>query len=148
MKPIDLLLLPDPPHADVLRAAIRNQRFELHFNGRLVWGDVVRAIALGRDETSDRLDVPDVLVEPLRLDIALYLPEEKALYVAVDYRVPGLDASGDPITVRVEKRIACGPGPGTGTVELSDVSVGTSAKVLDLLDALDLTQVHWLPLRA
>ncbi len=146
MKPIDLLLLPDPPYADVLRAAIRDHRFELHFNGRLVWGDIVRAIALGRDETSDRLGVPDVLVEPLRLDIALYLPEEKALYVAVDYRVPGQDASGDPITVRVEKRIACGAGP--GTVELSDVSVGTSAKVLDLLDALDLTQVHWLPLRA
>ncbi len=145
MNPIELLSFPSTADPDVLCAVLRDHKLELHFNGRLVWGDILRVVATGREEIATRMVVPDEEVEPCRLDIVLYHPEEKALYVAVDYALPWRHPSGEPFTDRMGKMIVQGPGP--GTAELLDVSVGTSAKVLEFLDTLDLTRVLWLPLR-
>ncbi len=148
MKPyaIDLLSFAVDPDEGTLEAMLREHGLELHFNGRLVWGDIVLAIVEGRRDIAALCNVPEGDVEPLHLDIALCHPEEKALLVAVDYRVPGRNASGDPITERMEWMITCASEP--RTVKLSKVSVGHCARMLELMDVLDLTKVLWLPLRS
>jgi hypothetical protein len=148
MKPyaIDLLSLSAAPDAGTLEAMLLHHGLELHFNGRLVWGDIVLAIVAGRRDIAARRNLAEGHIEPWHLDSALYHPEEKALLVAVDYRVPAHGASGDPITERVEWMITCGTEP--RTVVLSEVSAGHCAKMLELMDVLDLAEVLWLPLRS
>lgn len=145
MESLELLKLPSAPPADILEHALREGSIDLHFNGRLVWGDIVKAIVAGRRHIAATRDIPEGSVEPWLLDIALYHPEEKALLVAVDYRLPGRDSQGNPITERVEWMITCGSEP--RTVALSLVSPGHCARMLELMDVLDLTEVLWLPLR-
>lgn len=148
MKPyaIDLLSLSVAPDAGTLEAMLLNHGLELHFNGRLVWGDIVLAIVAGRREIAARHKLAEEYAEPWHLESALYHPQEKTLLVAVDYRLPGHSASGDPITERVEWMITCGAEP--RTVVLSAVSAGHCAKMLELMDVLDLAEVLWLPLRS
>ena len=145
MIEIELLELDLPPHEEVLESAVGRADVELHFNGRLVWGDLVKAIVAGRRDIAASHEIPEAYVTPVNLDIALYHPEEKALYVASDYVLPGRNTRGDPIMERAEKRITCGLAP--RTVEFSEVSIGTTAKMLELMDVIDLARVIWLPLR-
>jgi hypothetical protein len=141
MIEIDLLKLDLDPYEEVLEKA----DVELHFNGRLVWGDIVKTIVAGRRDIAASHGLPAAYVTPANLDIALYHPEETALYVAVDYVLPGDGSGCDPVMVRAERRITCGLAP--RTVELSEVCIGTTAKMLELMDVIDLTRVMCLPLR-
>lgn len=145
MIEIELLELDLPPHEEVLEGAVGRADAELHFNGRLVWGDLVKAIVAGRRDIAASHELPEAHVTPVNLDIALYHPEEKALYVAVDYVLPGRNARSDPTMERAERMITCGLAP--RTVEISVVSIGTAAKMLELMDVVDLARVMWLPLR-
>lgn len=142
---IDLLVFDAAPLEELLEEDVRRADVELHFNGRLVWGDIVKAIVAGRRDIAASRGLPEVYVTPSNLDIALYHPEERALYVAVDYALPGEGSGCDPVMVRAERMITCGAEP--RTVELSEVSIGTTAKMLEFMNVLDLTRVMWLPLR-
>lgn len=145
MIAIELLDLDLPPMEEVLEVAVGRADMELHFNGRLVWGDLMKAIVAGRRDIATSRGLPETLVTPVHLDVALYHPEEKALYVAVDYEVPGQSAKRETVIVRAERKVTCGLAP--RTVEISVVSTGTTAKMLELMDVIDLTRVMWLPLR-
>lgn len=145
MIDIELLRLDVDPDEGLMEAFVERPDVELHFNGRLVWGDIVKAIVAGRRDIAATHGLPETYVTPVNLDVALYHPEEKALYVAVDYVLPGQNARGDPIMSRAERKITRGAEP--RTVELSEVSLGTTAKMLELMDVIDLSRVMWLPLR-
>ena len=145
MIDIELLRLDVDPEEGLMEALVERPDVELHFNGRLVWGDIVKAIVAGRRDIAASHGVPEACVTPTNLDIALYHPEEKALYVAVDYMLPGQGSRDDPIMVRAERMITCGSG--LRTVELTELSVGNAAKMLELMDVIDLSRVMWLPLR-
>lgn len=143
---IELLVFDAAPLEELLEEDVRRAEVELHFNGRLVWGDIVKAIVVGRRDIAASMGLAEMYVTPVNLDIALYHPEEQALYVAVDYELPGRNARGDPNMEHAERMITCGLAP--RTVEISVVSLGTTAKMLELMDVIDLTRVMWLPLRA
>lgn len=145
MNAIDLLALEHGADEEVLEDMLRTKDLELNFNGRSVWGDIAKAIMSGRRDIAASRGLPQGHVTPVNLDIALYHPEEKAMYVAVDYLLSGRSSKRDPMMARAERRIACGGEP--RTVELTEVSVGTTAKMLELLDVIDLARVIWLPLR-
>lgn len=145
MNAIDLLALEHGADEEMLEDLLRTRDLELNFNGRSVWGDIAKAIMSGRRDIATSRDLPEGDVTAVNLDIALYHPEEKAMYVAVDYILPGRSSSRNPTMARAERRIACGGEP--RTVKLTEVSVGTTAKMLELLDVIDLAQVIWLPLR-
>jgi hypothetical protein len=146
MIEIDLLRLDVDPEEGTMEAILGREDVELHFNGRMVWGDIVKAIVAGRRDIAASQGLPEAQVTPVNLDIALYHPEEKVLYVAVDYALPGRNSRGTPIMVRAERMIARGGEP--RTVEISQVSNGTTAKMLELMDVIDLSRVMWLPLRS
>jgi len=140
MKAIDLLALESAPHEELLEDMLVSKGLELHFNERLVGGDILGAVVAGRRDIASSSGLDEESVTPHRLDVALYHPEERAIYVAVDYLLPVPQRN-----VRAERKLTVGRQP--RTVELAVVSVGTSARILELMDALDLTRVLWLPLR-
>lgn len=146
MDTIDLLGFEGAVDEEVMEDALRTQDITLQFNGREVWGFIVLAIVSGKRTIAARLGIKEALVTPERLDVALYHPDEKALYVAVDYRVRGSGPEAGSPTLREERRIECGEAP--ATVTLSEVSTGTSTKMLEFLEVIDLTRVIWLPLRS
>jgi hypothetical protein len=145
MIEIELLTPGLDPQEEVLAEVVARADVELHFNGRLVWGDIVKAIVAGRRDIAASHGLPEAHVTPVNLDVALFHPEEKALYVAVDYVLPGQSSRRSPIMARAERMIT--PGREPRTVEISEVSIGTTAKMLELMDVIDLSRVMWLPLR-
>lgn len=143
MNAIDLTSLENAPMEELLKDGLDRWKLELHFNGRLVAGDIVAAIAAGRREVATTTGVPERDVEPRKLVVAAYHAEEQAIYVAMEYTLPVSGQGGVPRSAFTEHRIA--KGEAFGQAEMTRISLGTSAKVLELLDALDLTKEIWLP---
>jgi len=145
MKVIDLTVLKNSPDEGLLAEMVAEPGVELHFNGRLVWGDIVNAIVAGRRNLAAAHGLEEVFVTPTHLEIALYHHEEKALYIGADYELQGMGRQGGPLPTSAACRVACGPAP--RTVDITPVSSDTVLKMLELMDVLDLTRVLWLPLR-
>jgi len=87
--------------------------------------------------------VPEAGIVPNWLEVAVYHPEEQAIYVTVEFVIPGQGPGRPGYGATAERIIRKGAMP--GTVVMEAVSTGTSARILELMDAIDLKRVLWLP---
>jgi len=143
MDALDLLSFSTGVDEDVMEDLLRVRGIDLHFNGRLVWGDIVAAIVAGKKQLASTANVSESEVAPCRLEVATYHPEEQAIYVAVEFTMPGRRPNGMPITASAEQVIR--RGGASGQVQMEAISVGNSAKILEFMAAIDLKRVIWLP---
>ena len=131
MDPLDLLSISGGVDEDVMEDLLRVRGIDLHFNGRLVWGDIIAAIVAGKRQLALTANVSESEVTPLRLDVATYHPEEQAIYIAVEFTMPGRRPNGMPITASAEQVIR--RGGASGQVQMEAISVGNSAKILEFM---------------
>ena len=143
MTALDLLSLSGSPHVEVLEDMLLVHGLELHFNERLVSGDIVAAIAAARRQLASTTGVPEKEITPRHLEVAAYHPEEQAIYVAIEFAMPAHGLGGVPHTATGEQIIR--KGSASRQVEMNAISVGNSAKILEFMDAIDLKRVIWLP---
>lgn len=143
MRTIDLLGCVKPFQERPLALAMQDPSVELLFNGRLVCGDAIGALVAARRELATRLSVDQHSISPSSLAAAIYHPEEKAIYFAFEFLVSGLAKDDTPVLIAAERVLRAGPN--SGEVESAPTSCGNAAMILELMDAIDLKRVVWLP---
>lgn len=139
----DLLLLATTVDEDVLAALLQDRILPLLFNGRPVWGLVNDAIWKARQQLAHSLSVEELALVPEVLEVAAYHPEEAAIYVGVTFQLSTPVTQDLPKMATADQVVRRGLAP--GDVLMEPVGSGTSGKILELMDSIDLKRVIALP---
>jgi hypothetical protein len=143
MPIVDLIELPPDLAERTLKDALRDRNTRLHFNGRLLWDTIIVVIVHATKDVAALNNASEDAVSPSALEHAIFHFDDTAVYLTVEFAIEGPNFPLALTKTVVERVIR--PGPIRGEVAIGAVSVGTTAKILELMDCVDLRKLIYLP---